>query len=160
MNNFEYSLSIGKRIESYLEQFLCAKGHTVINHSEDKNWQDIDTDFEVRCREQSTTLEVKADSKIHQHNNFFFEEGFDRQTGYYAGWFTKCEAEHICFIDYVGGKGYILRFDKELIKAHSISRKWFNHTDNCYGYALLLNCDKARELGLIALEWNIKGDLV
>ena len=155
MNNFDITLSIGKKIERYLQNFLSSRGHTVIDHSEDKIWQDIDTDFEVRIKEQRTTLEVKADSKIHEHNNFFFEEGFDRATGYYKGWFDKCEAEHICFIDYVGGKGYILRFDKEVIKANSISRKWYNRTDNCCGYALLLNCDRARELGLVAMEWNI-----
>lgn len=156
MNSFQGTLAIGKKIEKYAISFLRSLGHTVIDHSDDKSWQNVDTDFEVRMREQKTTLEVKADSKIHEHNNFFFEEGFDRATGYYAGWFDKCEAEHICFIDYVDGKGYILRFDKALIKNNAISRKWYNRTDNCQGYALLLNCDRARELGLVALEWVIE----
>lgn len=156
MNNFQSTLAIGKKYEDYVQQFLTEKGHKVINHSEDKSWQAIDIDFELYKGDKKTTLEVKADSKISVNGNFFFEEGFDRATGYYSGWFEKCQAAYICFIDYVGGKGYILSLDKPTIQNNAVSRTWYNRTDNCQGYALLLNCDKARKLGLVVLEWDIE----
>ena len=148
-------LLVGKKTEEYIVGYLNAKGHTIINHSEEPEWQMIDTDFEVIRGNSHTTLEVKTDNRIHNTNNFFFEVGFDRATGYYDGWFHNCAAEYICFVDMIGARGYILEFDKTRIAQCAFPRRWRNSIDGCYGDAYLLNCDKARAMGLIVYEWNI-----
>lgn len=156
MNSFELCLQIGKSAENYVADYLTAAGHIVEDVSYEAAYMSKDIDFLLYKNNKYTTLEVKSDSKINQTGNLFFEVGFDRTTGYYDGWFRKCEAAYICFCDTCGGKCYIVRFDKDTIAANAIPRRWINYTDNCYGDALLLPLPDARKLGLIEYEWCIE----
>lgn len=153
MNNFDYCLSIGKSAEEYVADYLTSRGNKVEDVSYDPMYMSKDTDFLLYKNGAYTTLEVKHDSKMEITGNFFFEVGFDRMTGYKPGWFSKCAAEYICFVG--NTHCYIIKFDKDVIAANAISRRWCNYTDNCFGDAYLLSIDKARELDLIAFEWDI-----
>ena len=160
MNKFNKSLAIGKAIENYVASYLTGKGHLVDNKSDDAAYQSKDIDFILYKNGNTTTLEVKADSRLHDTHNFFFEVGFNRDTGYYDGWFRKCAAAYICFVDYICGKAYIIDFNKDIIAANATSKRWVNYYDECIGDALLLNIDKARELNLISYEWTFKEELL
>ena len=156
MDNFDKLLAVGKKTEDLVSDYLTTRGNTVINHTEDLDWQAIDTDFEVSKNGKTTTLEVKTDSRINQTHNLFFEVGFDRATGYYNGWFRKCEAEYILFYDSSAAKGYIIDFDKYIIEKNSYYRRWYNNTDRCWGDAYLLPLVKAEELGLVAHTFELQ----
>ena len=156
MDNFNTLLAVGKKTEDLVCDYLTTRGNTVINHTEDLDWQAIDTDFEVSKNGKTTTLEVKTDSRINQTNNLFFEVGFDRATGYYDGWFRKCEAEYILFYDSSAAKGYIIDFNKEIIQKNSNYRRWYNRSDSCWGDAYLLPLMKAEQLGLVAHTFELQ----
>lgn len=162
MTNFDYTLSIGKKVENYVKKYFENRGHKLVDLSQDKNWQAVDVDFRFLFKDgkQEALFEVKADSKLGITNNLFFEVGFDRQTGYYSGWFAKTAAHLICFVDYINRKGYIVLLDKQAIEKNSRHIQWQNRTDYCLGYAYLLPIAKAKQLGLVKYEWIIEEDIL
>lgn len=154
--NFDFCLSIGATVEELVKEHLAARGHNIIDVTQDKEYQTKDIDFLLDNGNEKTTLEVKLDSKISRNGNFFFEEGFDRKSGFRKGWFRYCEADYICFYDSSIATGYILDFAKarEVVKEQGNQMHWFNNTDNCTGYAYLLPVGVARENDLIVYEWR------
>lgn len=161
MSNFDYTLSIGKKVENYVKRYFENRGHQLEDLSDVKEWQEKDVDFNFKFKDGKEALfEVKADSKLGNTGNLFFEVGFDRVTGYYAGWFSKTAAALICFVDYVNKKGYIVLLDKDVIKENSRNITWQNRTDCCLGFAYLLPITKAKELGLVVYEWTIEEDIL
>ena len=155
MNNFNYCLSIGEKTQEVIKQHLAARGHEIEDVSLNTEYQKKDIDFIVRKGNKFCTLEVKSDTKMHQTGNFFFELSFERKTGERPGWFQYCEAQFVCFYDGIAGRGYILDFNKtkKYLDNHGVCRKWWNNTDSCYGWAVLLSIAEAEEAELVAYEW-------
>lgn len=161
MNGFNYCLSIGNRTEDIIFNYLKGRGHEVISVTDDKEYQKKDIDCLLEHDGVKATLEIKSDTKMHNSGNLFFEEGFDRVSGFRKGWFNYCEADFICFYDGIADCGYMVDFRKakEIIKAAGRKVSWFNNTDNCTGYAYLLPIGTSKKEGLIAHEFNLKKEV-
>lgn len=165
-NNFNIKLSKGKMTEGIVKKhFEDVIGFNVEDVSEDKTYQKKDIDFIISTKDKRNqlTLEVKNDDRIHCSGNLFFEIGFDRKTGFCAGWWSKSEANAICFYDSVVKRGYIIDFErtKQLKALVDMGKEkqifeykcFWNKVDNCWGRAWLLKLNTAREYNLIIYEW-------
>lgn len=159
MNGFQYCKSIGQKTEEAVIRYLEHRGHIVQDVTGEKEYQKRDIDCLLEHEGQKASLEIKSDSKLHSSGNFFFEEGFDRKSGFRKGWFNYCEADFICIYDSIADCGYILDFRKakEVVKEKARKVTWYNNTDGCIGYAYLLPIAVAKKGGLIAHEFSIKG---
>lgn len=158
MDNFTYCLQVGKETEQKISNYLENRGHNVTNVSDNKEYQRKDIDLLLEHNNRNASLEIKSDSKIHYTNNLFFEDGFDRKTGYYNGWLNYCEANYICFYDEIADLGYIVDFKqaKQILPSKARRKQWYNKTDDCIGYAYLLSLDVAKEEGCIVYEFRLK----
>lgn len=158
MNSFEFCKQIGLEKQKAVKSYLEKRGHKVNDVSENKEYQDKDIDFLLTSPTgQTCSLEIKSDSKIDKTGNFFFEVSFNRKTGTYPGWYQKCKADYICFVN--NNKGYILNFSatkKAIAEGLGESRKWYNYTDECYGNAILVNTKEAQAAGLIVKEMDLQ----
>lgn len=96
-NNFIIQKNKGVSAQEIVKEYLTNRGNTIIDVSEDKEYQPKDIDFLVEKGGNRTTLEIKGDM-FSSTGNFYFEIGADRQTGYKPGWLSYCEAVYICFM--------------------------------------------------------------
>lgn len=154
-NNFEEKLNEGKETEKLIATLLISKGFEVEDMSDVEEYQAIDTDFLIH-KKGTWTMEIKSDSRIGKTGNIFLEVGMSRSTGFYEGWFNKCESDYMCIYDTVNSIAYMLDWDKTKKYAKSNGRNisFWNYTDNCQGYGILLSLDKAKENGLIEHVYN------
>lgn len=158
--NFEYLLEKGKATERIIQDLLIAEGFKIQDVSDDKEYQDIDVDMLMTISNgKEYRLEIKSDSKISKNGNFFLEKGFDRYSGYYKGWLHKCEADILCMYDSVNKIAYMLAWQdtKQYAIANGKQITWWNYSDNCRGYAILLGIEEAKNNDLILKVYNLNG---
>ena len=72
MNSFYQQKSFGKNYEQVVKQHLQKRNIEVIDVAENSEWQKKDIDFIIQKEGKTASLEIKADSRIHSTNNFFF----------------------------------------------------------------------------------------
>lgn len=123
MDNFYSDLNRGKQGETLAAKALEARGHKVIDVSDDWNYRCADIDFVLTNKQgQTTTLEVKTDAASEYTGNVFVEYyNSNNQSHEYQGWFKYCEAEYIGFIQPNNKKAMIVSFEelKQNIKENS-----------------------------------------
>lgn len=156
---FDDANSIGKQCEAYVKRYLTDRGITVEDFSDVPEWRAVDTDFRITNKQgQTATLEVKSDTNPHKTGNFLFELGFYRTTGYYKGWFDKCQADYLCFVDGIGKRGYILDYRKvkEEIQHYCFYKQYWVRRDNCFGDGCFVAICHARKAGWIVHQWDFE----
>ena len=145
MNTFYNDKARGKRGEKLVYDALTAKGHTLIDLTEDPVAQEKDIDFEViqKCG-YHTTLEVKSDFASERTENLFIEmENMNPRAKKRAGWYYYTQCEYICFVQETARKAYIVLFD-DLKKALKTNRCRTAYSSNMVG--LLFPLEKLKEL--------------
>lgn len=123
MDNFYSDLNRGKVGEALAAKALVARGHKVIDVSDNWDYRRKDIDFVLTNKQgQTTTLEVKTDAASENTGNVFIEYGnINNKTHNYLGWLMYCEAEYIGFVQPHNKKAMIVSFDelKQNIKENS-----------------------------------------
>lgn len=158
-NNFKYLLQLGQKAEKVIEDLLIYNGYKVQDVSDNEYYRSIDVDRLVTTpKGKEFRMEIKSDSKISTTKNFFFEKGFDRQTGYYKGWLSKCEADVLCMYDSVNNIAYMLKWDrtKEYVLKNGTNRQFWNYGDCCQGYSITISVAEAERNDLILKVYNLK----
>lgn len=90
--------------------FLTNLGYDVEDVSDNRNYWFKDIDLICRKDGKTTTIEVKADSKINTTNNLFIETVSNEQTKR-EGWFFYCEADYLFYYDTIDQYLYIINYD-------------------------------------------------
>lgn len=109
---FKDDLEVGKRAEKLVAAALAARGHKVIDVSDDREYQRRDIDFILESPNgQQTTLEVKNDLRSDQTGNVFIEtysaNNYSRKG---AGWYYYCDATYLAFVQEKKGIAHIVAF--------------------------------------------------
>ncbi len=156
MNSFEICKAQGVKVQELVKHHLENRGHTIIDVSEDAEYQCQDIDFIVENGEQRTTLEVKKDKSLFTTKNIFIEAGFRRDSYYTLGWLKKCKAEYICYYDTTRRKGIIVDFPliKSLLEPYAERRCFYDKYDDKEGMAFLLPFGIAQEKGAVVYSWE------
>lgn len=150
--NFKKTLQEGKKGEQEIITYFKGRNSSVIDVSDDKEFQKKDIDLLLQNQEnQKCSVEIKTDNRMSKTGNFFFEIGNDRETGYYDGWVKYCQADYICFFDNTKKKGYILDWEKTkaILKEKAEYTCFCNRIDNCFTDAYLLPIGTAKRMNLI-----------
>ena len=103
-------MSIGRQGEKLFEQLMENRGYTVIDVSNDSEYQDKDIDFIITSHAtgQTKTFEVKFDTKIHKTNNLYLETFNIRSSQWnYGGWWKFCEADYVAYGDAANNIFYV-----------------------------------------------------
>ena len=154
MNGFQKQLKIGQIAETaFINHFK--QRDELIDVRNDIEYQQKDIDYIIKNKQGETaTVEVKADTNFHATGNLFFEIGYDRETGYYDGWFNYCQADYICYYNIPTRKGLILDFQQVKAQMPHLARQivWDNKCDGCIGYAYLLPIGRAKNF--IVYQWE------
>lgn len=158
MNTFHSLLEQGKLTEIKIAKYFESNGFTVEDLSDDDFYKDIDVDLMIiNSNGNKQTLEVKSDEIMHRTGNIFIEHGMDRKTGWCLGWIKKCKAQLLCYHDNVTDVGYILDWIKvkNEITQHYNSTKFWNTTDNCWGWGYLVPIEEAYKHDWIIIKYNL-----
>lgn len=97
---FNSDLVIGKRGEMLVAAAFAARGHSVEDLTECREYQLKDIDFRLTDKAGvSITLEVKNDIKSNSTGNVFIET-YNRNNVSRGGdgWFCYCDADYLCFV--------------------------------------------------------------
>lgn len=113
MTDFYTDLKTGKEGELLFAATMAARGHTVIDVSDDQSYRNKDIDFVLTNETGSTTVEVKNDFRSNSTGNVFIEtfcaENVNRCG---TGWYYYCEADYLAFVQEVKKKIQIVsRYD-------------------------------------------------
>ena len=155
MTSFEIMNKEGLEVQEIVKTHLEQSGITVIDVSQDKEYQKVDIDFILKKYPQETTLEVKKDKSLYRTGNIFIECGFQRGNFYSAGWAKYCEADYICYYDTYRRRGLIADRPKLLSlldKGKKIN--FYDRVDNRTGIAILIPMKIAKENKAIVSEWQ------
>lgn len=158
MKSFDDALAIGKNGEQIVANHFAQRGHTVINVSSDKEYQEKDIDAILKNIDgTSCAIEIKTDNRMAATGNLLFEIGSCRATGYYDGWYSYCKADYIVFYDSYHKKGYCVNWNKTkpLLKKEASFKRFYNRYDQCYTDAYLLPIYKAKSINLIEYEFAV-----
>ena len=113
---FMNDLATGKRGEALVINALAARGHSIEDLSESREYQQKDIDMRLTKNGVSITLEVKNDQKSNYTGNVFVET-YNRNNVSRGGdgWICYCDADYLCFVQEQQRQAHIVRRD-ELIK--------------------------------------------
>ena len=158
MNYFNLNKGRGKIAETAVKEHLEARGHTIIDVSEDKEYQVKDIDFILDDGNQKTTLEVKLDNSFSSTQNIFIEDYSIKDGVCRRGWLQYCEAQYICFYDTRNREGIIVDFPKicSLLDEYAQQKIFNDYQVNKIRYCLLLPIRIARLNKAIVYEWEDK----
>lgn len=156
MNGFLEQKKIGKNYEQVVKQHLQKRNIKVTDVAENSEWQKKDIDFIIEKEGISATIEIKADSRIHKTNNFFFEISALRGKARSAGWLEKCQADYLCVYDTIRNHGYILNLPltSSLLEQKAQTTSFYDYLDNKYVQAYLFNLEIARKNNCVVHEWQ------
>lgn len=158
-NFFKQQLEIGKTGEAAVAEFMRSRNHTVIDVSDDAEYQKKDIDFLLTSPTgEKCSIEVKTDYKIHKTGNFFFEGVYHKDWGDSNGWFDYCEADYICFLDAVEYKLYIFDYKngKEIIQTKGEKKYFYNSDDGCDRECYLVPIWMAKKYNLITNVFDLR----
>lgn len=127
--------------EQQLKDWFRAKGHYVIDVSDNPNFWDKDIDLLVTHKdviEEPTTIEVKWDSKIARTGNLFIEHhqvkvdtwGYEQEEE--DGWFHFCKAGLLFYGDAVQKVYYVFKFKELKQYVYENRKKWRQATAKDY----------------------------
>ena len=154
MNSFERMNIQGIRVQELVKQHLAARGHKIIDVSQNKDYQKVDIDFIVAKDGNRTTLEVKKDKSLFTTRNIFIECGFMKGNYYSAGWLKYCQADYICYYDTSRRRGIIVDRAKLLsLLDQGKEKTFYDKYDQKQGKAILLPLDIAYQNNAIVHEW-------
>ena len=104
---FYDDLARGKHGEHIVAAALTARGHKVIDKSDDWEYRRKDIDFIItNSAAQETTLEIKTDAASERTGNLYIEYyNVNNKSHSYNGWLFYCGAEYIGFLQ--EGKGLL-----------------------------------------------------
>lgn len=122
-NDFYLDLSDGKRGEKLVSDALTARGHTVIDLSDDAAARYDDIDMRLYDKSgNTTTLEVKNDIRSNSSGNVFIEyENGNNKSHNYKGWYCYTKARYLAFVQEAHKVAHIVSIDelKQNIKQNS-----------------------------------------
>ena len=103
------NMSNGRKGELLFKQIMENKGYTVLDVTENKDYQFIDVDFLVTSPTgEKRAIEVKWDYKIHKTKNMFLELANKNSIQWGCeGWWLHCKADYLAYGDAISGKFYI-----------------------------------------------------
>lgn len=100
--------------EYQLKQWFRNKGHEVIDVSDNRLFFEPDIDLLVKhsgIEEPATPIEVKYDRLINKTGNLFVEYRHDSLSqGKQAGWFFKCRAKLLFYMDARNNFFYVFKY--------------------------------------------------
>ena len=137
--NFQDDLAVGKRGEKLVIDAMNKRGHTVIDVSDDEDYQKKDIDLVLSKNGITINLEVKNDIKSNYTGNVFVEiynrNNISRNG---LGWFAYSEADYICFVQENYKLAHIVAVD-ELTKC--CWNNWYRQSDSDFsrGYIVPIN---------------------
>ena len=114
--SFVDSLQIGKAGELLVQDYLRQKGYTVIDLSEDADWQSVDVDMEVAAADGRRFLaDVKTDTECWLSDNIILETKMHRlQLGIEVpGWYSTSAMDVLYYLCAGSGRLFTIDF-KEL----------------------------------------------
>ena len=122
-----------KEGEQMVEKHYLARGFNTENVREQTEFQRKDIDLIISDTDSNSfTIEVKRDRKIAGTGNFFIEIISNREEGK-EGWFTKCKADYLYYINSETNMAYIFNPQelRKVVDSHitRFTRKVVN--DNC-----------------------------
>ena len=153
MTDFNKDNQTGKIGEAAVKAALEALGHTVVDVSDNEDYQQYDIDLLLSRNGQTTTLEVKNDVKSNKAGNVYVETWCEENS--YSrcgqGWYYYCEAAYIAFVQMKKQKAHIITYSDlvNLIDTHTYRKteKWdgsaegylvpLSHIEQCKSYYLL-----------------------
>lgn len=150
MSDFNKDLNIGKIGEEAVASYMATRNHSVIDVSDDADYRKIDIDLLLTNKQgQKCSVEVKSDKRIGDTCNFCIEECNERETGNYKGWYHYCEADYVCFYDYLTGYGYVIDWKKARphIKEKAQYSAFENRGDGGISWCYLLSIGTAKREG-------------
>lgn len=111
----------GKYGEKLFSERMRALGHTVIDVSNDAEYQGKDVDFIVTSGASglTKTFEVKWDERINKTRNLYLEITNKNSQGA-LGWYKFCNADFVAYGDALAHCFYVVPLDvlKEAVKRH------------------------------------------
>lgn len=118
--SFQSSNDFGKEAEQQVEKHYIDRGFTTKDVSDLPEYQSKDIDLVVTDKDYSFTVEVKRDSNINITGNFFIEIYTNVETEK-VGWFTKCKADFLYYIDSKSNMAYVFKPDelRRVVKNHT-----------------------------------------
>lgn len=128
--SFQSSNDWGKEAEYQVQKHYLDRGFEVEDTSENPKFQSKDIDMIItdkdKDKDYSFSVEVKRDSNINITGNFFIEIYTNVETEK-VGWFTKCEADFLYYINSKSNVAYVFKPDelRRVVKNHTtrFSRK-------------------------------------
>ena len=142
------TFKVGEAGEEMVMEYLRSHSCPVVDLRQIPEFQARDTDFAVFTPEKHwRTMEVKTDTIMHSTGNIMVELSMSRRTGVYDGWFYKCKADILCYVDDYSGDIYFLPWPElhaftteRMEKEPSCVCSFLNPYDvNCVGKGVLLN---------------------
>lgn len=144
MDDFYNDLKRGKRGETMVAAALAARGHKVIDLSDDLEARKNDIDLLlVNKQQQTTTLEIKNDQRSENTGNLFIETyNSNNKSHSFKGWFFYCRAEFLCFLQEGKRTAHIVALD-ELKKNIAANAYRTANSSNASGYLVPLEAVKS-----------------
>jgi len=103
------TFKIGEEGETWVIEYLKQQGCTVIDLRSIPEYQARDIDIAIFTPDGLwRDIRIKTDAKMHRTGNILMELSMVRKTGEYPGWFYKCEAAILCYVDEHSGNLFFL----------------------------------------------------
>ena len=103
----------GAEGEELVIDHLKQRGCSVVDLRNDPEYQAKDIDLSILTPQKNwRTLEIKTDTRMHKTGNIMIELSMSRKTGLYDGWFYKCKADILCYVDAHAGNLLFLPWEK------------------------------------------------
>ena len=136
-------MSVGRDGELLFQQRMEQKGYEVIDVSDNPEYYDKG-DFIVKSpfSGQEKIFEVKTDTKIHKTENLYLEVATRFSDG--IGWWEKCEADYLVYVDYVNKEFYIFSLLELRERVKTLPKNYAE----CYGdsIGLLVSLNSVKDL--------------
>lgn len=156
----KFTFLVGEEGENLVISHLQSKGFLVEDLRQDPKYQAQDIDMSLTTPSgKRYTVEIKTDTIMHKTRNIMVEISMSRKTGIYQGWYYKCKADLLCYVDAHAGILYFLPWQKlntyvtHLMEADKSCICDFTnpYDDCCVGKGVLLSVKKHLELNNLIL---------
>lgn len=145
------TFQVGRDGEDNVIEYLQRRGCAVIDLRDIPEYRDQDIDLSILPPNGVwRDVEIKTDTIMHKTGNMMVELSMRRKTGTYDGWFYKCRADILCYVDEYGGILYFINWPRlhdyveELIAQDPASICEFKnpYDADCEGRGVLINVKK------------------
>lgn len=155
---WEADLAKGKAGESFAKDLLESMGCTVNDLSGEAFYQNIDVDLEgIDHTGVSALIEVKS-QQVSKYGNLLFEDYNHRASGNrFQGWFHKCKADYLMFVEPSTSKAYLMHWNDDVRKqiADLNYKITFNNkSDGGHSCLYQISLRTAFSRGWIKHSWN------